>query len=222
MPNANKTQRPGDGSTGPRTSTGKDISSRNAIVHGGRIEKHIILAGESDEEYQNLREEWFLEYKPQTHLEADLIDRLAQRHWAFKRCERRLDQTEAQLATNNPDFMSWTDADHRILQLAIRYRNTAERAYKAARADIDALRKARLNELVVVEKLKRDYHHNVKTGMSGNAVGNLLTDGKPPLTPADMPPGGWFCANPEDDDPDNENPGSENPAAKSVPEALRA
>ena len=203
----NKNHRPGEGSTGPRSPLGKSISSRNAIVHGGRTQKHIILAGESAEEYENLRKEWFLEYKPQTHLEADLLDVLAQRQWALKRCERRLEETEAQLAIKNPDFLSWSEADHRILQLALRYRNAADRAYKAARTDIDSLRKNRLAEAAVIEKLKRDFHHNRKTGMSDDEVGDLLLNGKPPLTPDDMPPGGWYYPEPEQEPDRGPDPG---------------
>lgn len=193
MSDPNKIHRPGEGSTGPRTLTGKETSSRNAIVHGGRIEKHVILAHESEPEYQKLRAEWFNEYKPQTPLEADLLDHLAQRQWAFKRCQNRFDEVEARLNTEKPDFFAWTEADHRVLQLALRYRNAAERAYKSARAEIDSLRKSRLTEAIGIETLKRDFNHNYKTGMSGGKAKNPLSNGKPPLTPGDMPPGGWFC-----------------------------
>ena len=51
---AEASRRNGAKSKGPRTPEGKARSSRNALRHGLRAQKHMLLAGESVAEYQRL------------------------------------------------------------------------------------------------------------------------------------------------------------------------
>jgi hypothetical protein len=166
MSSSTNSHHPGDGSTGPKTPAGKQRSSRNATVHGARSEKHAILPGESEEEFQAIRRYWFEEFKPATELETDMVEHLARRYWSFKRCDRLCSEAEEMFLLANPDLSTWTEQDHRKLQLNLRYRTTSERAYKSAWAAIETLRANRIKEPLLIERLKRDVHHNVKTGMS--------------------------------------------------------
>ena len=163
----NQSHRPGDGSTGPISPAGKDISSRNGLVHGARSEKHVILPNESEDKFKELHEQWLAEYKPQTKLESQMVELVAKRHWHFQRCERLYDEAQEKLLGRNPDLDSWTEQDHRTVQLATRYRNAAERSYKSARADLDTLRKNRIDEGLREEKYKAAYYANCKIRLSG-------------------------------------------------------
>src|SRR5947209_14441036 len=106
MSKQNKSHRPGDGSTGPKTPEGRERSSLNGLVHGARSEKHVILPGESQQEFNELHEEWLAEYKPATQLERDMIEFLTRKHWQFKRCDRMYEEAQEKLLLRNPDLTS--------------------------------------------------------------------------------------------------------------------
>ena len=50
---------------GPKTATGKESASRNAITHGLRAKKSLILEGESQEEFEALAAGWRKEFEPE-------------------------------------------------------------------------------------------------------------------------------------------------------------
>src|SRR5947209_17112209 len=123
MSKRNKNHRPGDGSTGPVTPAGKERCGRNAISHGARSENHVILPTESAEEYETLRQYWYGEFPPLNDLEKVFLDRLAERDWHFKRCERLHQDAHMRAFLSNPDPFHWSDADKKHVDLMARYRN---------------------------------------------------------------------------------------------------
>ena len=50
-------------STGPRTKAGKAVSSRNSTTHGC-TSKQPVIKGESQEEFDELLEDWMEDYRP--------------------------------------------------------------------------------------------------------------------------------------------------------------
>jgi len=71
-------------STGPRTETGKQRSSMNALKSGIDA-KTIVLPNESQEDYNQLHTEWHGEHQPTTCAERAIIDRLVAGEWIFRR-----------------------------------------------------------------------------------------------------------------------------------------
>ena len=67
-------------STGPRTKEGKAASSVNAVQHG-ILSRHLILPGESREEFDVLLLQLMTEQQPVGTLEQALVERMAVPLW---------------------------------------------------------------------------------------------------------------------------------------------
>lgn len=70
--------------TGPRTPEGKASSSRNALVHGLRAERHL-LDGEDPTLFEALCGRLNAELAPDGTLETELVDRIANLMWRARR-----------------------------------------------------------------------------------------------------------------------------------------
>ena len=71
-------------STGPKTLSGKEKVSGNAISHGLTAEKHVII-GESIEEFNALKESMFQVYKPDGVCEEEIFIKLIELLWRLRR-----------------------------------------------------------------------------------------------------------------------------------------
>src|SRR6476620_8801755 len=71
-------------STGPRTQVGKARSRLNSRKHG-LTAKTLIIVGENDEDFEELRSALFEQYDPQSALEFELVERLAGILWRLRR-----------------------------------------------------------------------------------------------------------------------------------------
>ena len=71
-------------STGPKTKSGKEKVSSNAISHGLTAEKHVII-GESIEEFNALKESMFQVYKPDGVCEEEIFIKLIELLWRLRR-----------------------------------------------------------------------------------------------------------------------------------------
>ena len=71
-------------STGPRTVSGKDKVSGNALTHGLTAEKHVII-GESIEEFNALKKSMFQVYKPKGVCEEEIFIKLIELLWRLRR-----------------------------------------------------------------------------------------------------------------------------------------
>ncbi len=74
-------------STGPRSITGKAISSRNAVTHGGYSEA-LIVAGERPEDFHTLMADFAGTLRPVGPLEERLLLRLVSLWWRIGRATR--------------------------------------------------------------------------------------------------------------------------------------
>jgi len=86
-------------STGPRTVAGKRRSSRNATSHGIYC-KDLVLPGESNAEFQALRDAHLMRLNPQDVLELLIVDRIIAAAWKLRRlqaAEPYLHNAEAQV-----------------------------------------------------------------------------------------------------------------------------
>ena len=71
-------------STGPKSPEGKAVSSRNATTHG-MTAKALILEGENPLVFDAVRERLFVEFGPETLIEAELVEQLAGILWRLRR-----------------------------------------------------------------------------------------------------------------------------------------
>lgn len=71
-------------STGPRTVSGKDKVSGNALTHGLTAEKHVII-GESIDEFNTFKNSMFKVYQPFGAYEEEIFIKLVELLWRLRR-----------------------------------------------------------------------------------------------------------------------------------------
>jgi hypothetical protein len=74
-------------STGPRTPEGKAAIRYNACKHG-LTSREVVLPGESQEEFQALRNAYRSEFQPRSPQEEDLVLQMASADWRLRRSIR--------------------------------------------------------------------------------------------------------------------------------------
>jgi hypothetical protein len=140
-------------STGPRTSAGKERSSRNSLVHG-LTSKTVVLPHENAEEYEAMHRGLLEAYKPANDNEKVLVEHVVQAYWRLQRCygvERAfLDNRIAASEDQDPEMamanLFIDKAESARMRLLMRYLGSAERAYNKALADLQKAQTARRKE----------------------------------------------------------------------------
>lgn len=91
--------------TGPRTTTGKAIASRNAYKHGV-YSKQLRLRDDEKAGFAALQQDLLRELKPDGALQTEIFTRLLRTLWTLRRLDRREDDiycdTGLPLAAANP------------------------------------------------------------------------------------------------------------------------
>lgn len=103
------------GQTGPRTSGGKATFSRNSMAHGCRAGQHCIIPGETQQQFEAMRQRWLDEYGPTNALDIEFLERVAEADSRRERCARQLAEVECTILSHRPNPFEWTDDDHRAL-----------------------------------------------------------------------------------------------------------
>jgi hypothetical protein len=75
-------------SRGPKTPEGKAHSAQNALKHGLRAQKHVVLPGESATEFAALETALLEELVPEGALQSVLAQRVVAAAWRLSRAER--------------------------------------------------------------------------------------------------------------------------------------
>jgi hypothetical protein len=124
-------------STGPTSTAGLEISSRNNFRHGLNQSEGdlILLDSESKEEYAQRSAGFQREWRPSTQTEQDLVDRLATSQWLRRRALKLQTQFLA------PDGLI---LDPKQFALYNRYATQHERAFNKALSDLMRLRSLQL------------------------------------------------------------------------------
>ncbi len=132
---------PGAGrSTGPRTSKGKSVASRNSFKHG-LASGQILVPGEDPAEFATLLANLMDNHQPANATEEILVREMVDAHWLIARASR----LQANCFSNG-------EIDTKALALFMRYRATYERAFYKA-----------LNTLLKLQKESaRKLHGEVK------------------------------------------------------------
>jgi hypothetical protein len=144
-------------SHGPLTEEGKQASSQNSRTHG-LLSKKVVLAGESQEEFDALLASFLDEHQPETATERDLIERMAAARWRQERVWsvetaglnneiRRPRYHEGEdYATLTFVALRTLSDDSRVLDLLQRYDARFERQFRAALTALLNLRAKRRAE----------------------------------------------------------------------------
>jgi hypothetical protein len=81
-------RRNGAKSRGPKTPEGKARSARNALKHGFRAQKYVVLPEEDAAEFAALEAALTEELAPEGALQSILVGRIARAAWRLERAER--------------------------------------------------------------------------------------------------------------------------------------
>lgn len=142
-------------STGPRTSEGRAVSSLNSRRHGLSSSRHSVLPHESSEEFDALLDDLRSDLMPVGAVEELLVRKLAEAEWRTRRAagfevsalvQEGADERGAGLAV-------WRDSQQskgRVLEVVVRYGNSAERSYYAALHELQRRQAARLGAQVAL------------------------------------------------------------------------
>lgn len=119
-------------STGPRTESGKQRSSLNALRHG-LTARSAVLPSEDPAAYENHRCQFLAEYQPATSTETQLVQELIDTSWRLK----RIPLLEADLLTRAGEAeLDIVDAHRLINNLSIQSQRLSRQFQKA----LDTLR----------------------------------------------------------------------------------
>jgi hypothetical protein len=143
-------------SRGPVSETGKQISSKNSATHGF-TGKTLILCDEEKEAYDAHVASYYADYKPIGHKQTQLLQQLADLHWAFHQIS--VDQANAmslmntihaqarqQQADPETTFDKLAKGIRHITNLSL-YEGRKRRAAKAIQEEFLALQKADYDKL---------------------------------------------------------------------------
>jgi hypothetical protein len=145
-------------SRGPKTASGLEKSSQNALKHGFTSRKLVLLQCEDPDNFKEFVAEYAATYKPATPAEQNLVDEMIAARWRMRRIwmiETALFDDamnrEAAPSKNQPDtdpgiqlaqaFRFLAD-DSRALSLVSRYESRFHRTYHRAYQTLRELQKA--------------------------------------------------------------------------------
>ncbi len=111
--------------------------SLNALKHGC-TSKQKLVHGESEQEWNELRQAWLDDYKPDSSTMLSLVLQAFDAEWQLRRGVRRYDEAEQTMPEH---VMEWSDSDHKRLERFTRYRTTAERSFHRARNAVEQTRR---------------------------------------------------------------------------------
>jgi hypothetical protein len=124
-------------STGPKTETGRAISSQNRTTHG--LARHngtfVLLSSEDPIGFESLKASLTEEHQPSTETESILINTMAESHWLANRAQT------LQNTCFDPQTGQITDAQ--MFSLYLRYQTTHTRAFHKSLNDLLKLRAER-------------------------------------------------------------------------------
>jgi hypothetical protein len=116
------------GRTGPTSPEGRIASSKNAIKHGA-CSRTLILPCESEEAWELLLSHFCKTYQPaEDSLEYDFVLKTAQAEWHRIRAQRNYDSFMCH--TQGLSTFNWLPEQIKRHDLALRYKNAAERAFQ--------------------------------------------------------------------------------------------
>jgi hypothetical protein len=163
-------------STGPRTDSGKQRSSQNALRHG-LTAASAVLPSEDQAAYDAHRRGFFDEYKPATPTETQLVIELADTAWRLN-CIPLL---EAALLSQDPNPQTLIP---QLATLGLHYQRLSRQFQKA----VDHLREIQADR---AERERRDLRD---AAASSNSTNTKEFRGSPPIMASFFPKTKWSAS----------------------------
>jgi hypothetical protein len=127
-PSETQSEKRNCGRTGPTSPEGRAASSKNAIKHGS-CSQTLILPYESEESWLLLLNRWLQTYQPaEDSLLHDFVLKTAQAEWYRIRAQGNYDRCAC--STQVRSTFNWTPDEIKKHDLALRYKNSAERSFQ--------------------------------------------------------------------------------------------
>ncbi|HYI96810.1 MAG TPA: hypothetical protein VEX68_24930 [Bryobacteraceae bacterium] len=146
-------------SNGPITAEGKAISSRNSLKHG-LTSSRVVLAHESQEEYDALELSFLRRFKPADEVETELVIEMAASRWRLRRIELMEDavfkkamREQAELLGPDADPAEIRDAayvyvaESKTMRTLASHSRQLRRSYERAWKELEGLQNQRKQEL---------------------------------------------------------------------------
>jgi len=164
-------------STGPRTTHGKALASKNSLKHGLSANRNVI-APESQADYELYRNQILGELNPLTPIESMLADRVICLSWRLKRAVRIQNQAIDALLQRNTSNPLAKLAQSLQLKLPDRSKNAqtaAEDNLALGRASITDLSNARVIErlLMYERRIEHSLFRTIQEFQHLNLIRNL-------------------------------------------------
>jgi hypothetical protein len=168
-------------STGPKSAGGRLRSSSNALRHGLRAKKFVVIH-EDAEEYEDQVQRFVRDWKPHGITEKLEVVRLAQIHWQHQRAERALTESLDTEICGKLDGAT----DHRLqktIHKLDRLGNPDRGKLDAKDSKTIARVQASYSSLVLVqERVRETMNHNkygvgaalIRLGSSADKLGTIL------------------------------------------------
>ena len=148
---------------GPNTPDGKANSSKNATKHGLRGNPDKPLPGETQEEFDAVREPWEAEYPPTTPGIEPLLSRLINADRRFRRASAAADEAETAIYEDDRSSEEKTGKLHKTYQLMLRYQTQHDRALRQALRDIEQFRTTHFREIMALRRQEELEYKNACT-----------------------------------------------------------
>jgi hypothetical protein len=139
---ADASRRNGAKSRGPKTPEGKARSAQNALKHGMRAQKHVVLPDEDADDFADLEAATVEELAPVGALQAVLARRVAVAAWRLARADRLEIElfAERHVAGGGPGLALIRDGNGtRSFETLLRYRGAAMAEFWRALRTLKAL-----------------------------------------------------------------------------------
>lgn len=107
----------------------------------GNIQQHLFVHGENPADFYAYLKSLVEGFSPASTHEQSLVEDAAVARWYLWRRERASNATEVYLYAKELDPVRWVPADQRDLFIAQRLQQAAERSFRRAYANLEALRK---------------------------------------------------------------------------------
>jgi len=133
---------PPSASTGPRTQSGKAVSSQNARKHD-LCSRTLRLTPEEWAEYNEMGERYRHDFQPANDVEQTLIDEICFNYWRLQQAR----EVELRIISEHPTELP-------IISLYIRYRTGYERAFYKALDKLQQTQRIRKQEAEPVRSAK--------------------------------------------------------------------
>jgi hypothetical protein len=184
--------------TGPRTSMGKEHSSQNSTKHGLCGNPAKFLPGETQEQYNAIRDIWFAEYDSEAPGTARLLEPLINSDRMMRFAADAVTDAHTALclaeAAAQPDYAR-IEMLHNDLKNKLRYKADHERSFQRALRNIEQFGQRRTREEVAGAHLKINTHKVAvgtailckRMGIDAELVFSLITAIDPEEQPKAVP-----------------------------------